>query len=100
MNKLSKLSEPSQKVYVVSWVSSTNGEQSTGGFDWYMAKEDAEERFDQEIEGWEGYESKIRLVEVEIPTYLQSEVLTEFLDNEIEWLEEEATALREVDSTL
>lgn len=79
--------------YVVSWVYWEGDEQGGGGFNWYYTEENARQGFQAEKRAWEGACARVRLVKVQVPTFLDPEAVTAWIDGDIDLIEYHLPAL-------
>jgi hypothetical protein len=90
-----------KKIYVISWHYSNDGwtdGSGGGGFDWYppdTTREAVNPRFAEEVKAWRGVDAVIRLVQVDAPDELTGQVLTDWIDAQIDDLEVHWPALDE-----
>lgn len=83
-----------KKVWVISW----HKPDSFGGFDWYPIEADARAAFAREAFGdtWKGEPNvRVRLVAADVPTELEGQALTDWLDEDIDALEVTLPAIDE-----
>ena len=69
-----------------------------GGFWWFPESVDADinAEFDREVECWAGSGATIRLVEVEVPSAMSDDEVTDYIDSELlDEIEANLPAIRE-----
>lgn len=74
---------PTKSLYVLSWVYWNGDEEGGGGFVWFpldAALTDVHGCFLKECVGWDDGPARVRLSLMDVPTHLDGQALTDYLD--------------------